>query len=178
MSIAYLIGMAVGIAAAIALVVVAVKRGERYQDKNRPSEYDERQKAARGRAFQLGFFTLLGYNGLCCLLDAAEVRWCEPMNATVLGIFLSATVFVVTAIRLDAYLKMNENLKSTIWLWVLILICNGVPMVMHGLDGELFWYRNGMLGGNWTNALCFAMAAVTLGVQLAHSWAQRKEDAE
>lgn len=50
MSIAYLIGMAVGIAAAIALVVVALKRGERYQDKNRPSEYDERQKAARGFA--------------------------------------------------------------------------------------------------------------------------------
>ena len=176
MSIAYLIGLAVGIAAAVILVVIVARFGARYQDKNRPSEYDERQKAARGKAFQVGFFTLLGYNGLCYLLDVAEVRWCEPMNATVLGIFLSATVFVVTAIRLDAYLKMNENLKSTIWLWALILLCNGVSMVMRGIDGELFWYRNGMLGGDWTNALCFLMAAVALGVQLAHSWAQRKEE--
>lgn len=172
----YLVGMLCGIVAAIIVAVLITQFGKKFENKNLPAEYDERQKLARGKAFQAGFFTLLIYNGICYLLEFMEIDWCEPGNAIVLGIFLAVTVFAVTAIRADAYMRLNENLKSSVLLWVVLLVCNGVTTGLNIASGDLLRYQDGRLSGNWVNALCCAMAAVILGVQLAHSWRLKREE--
>ena len=124
----YLVGMLCGIVAAIIVAVLITQFGKKFENKNLPAEYDERQKLARGKAFQAGFFTLLIYN------------------------------------------------DSAVLLWGVLRVCNGVTTGLNIASGDLLRYQDGRLSGNWVNALCCAMAAVILGVQLAHSWRLKREE--
>lgn len=69
-----LLGAAVGVAmAAVIWAVVVSLRKKRSGD---APEFDERQLAARAKAYSSAFFTLLGYLAVVALLDSvAEVRW-------------------------------------------------------------------------------------------------------
>ena len=69
-----LLGAAVGVAiAAVIWAVVVSLRKERSGD---APQFDERQLAARAKAYSSAFFTLLGHLAVVALLDSvAEVRW-------------------------------------------------------------------------------------------------------
>lgn len=69
-----LLGAAVGVAmAAVIWAVVVSLRKKRSGD---APQFDERQLAARAKAYSSAFFTLLGYLAVVALLDSvAEVRW-------------------------------------------------------------------------------------------------------
>ena len=68
------LGAAVGVAmAAVIWAVVVSLRKERSGD---APQFDERQLAARARAYSSAFFTLLGYLAVVAVLDSvAEVHW-------------------------------------------------------------------------------------------------------
>lgn len=95
------LGAAVGVAIAVVIWVVVVSlRKERSGD---APQFDERQLAARAKAYSSAFFTLLGYLAVVALLDSvAEVRWCDLYTACFLGMMLALDVFAVAAIRSDA----------------------------------------------------------------------------
>ena len=69
-----LLGAAVGMA--IAAVIWAVVVSLRKKRSGDAPQFDERQLAARAKAYSSAFFTLLGYLAVVALLDSvAEVRW-------------------------------------------------------------------------------------------------------
>lgn len=69
-----LLGAAVGVA--IAAVIWAVVVSLRKKRSGDAPQFDERQLAARAKAYSSAFFTLLGYLAVVALLDSvAEVRW-------------------------------------------------------------------------------------------------------
>lgn len=78
------LGAAVGVAIAVVIWVVVVSlRKERSGD---APQFDERQLAARARAYSSAFFTLLGYLAVVAVLDSvAEVHWCDLYTACFLG---------------------------------------------------------------------------------------------
>lgn len=76
-----LLGAAVGVA--IAAVIWAVVVSLRKKRSGDAPEFDERQLAARAKAYSSAFFTLLGYLAVVALLDSvAEVRWCDLYTAS------------------------------------------------------------------------------------------------
>lgn len=104
----YYLGFIVGLVVTLAislLVFFAVRR------KTGKSQYDERQIAGRGKAYQAGFFTLLIAETLCSV--AEHLGWI-PDGGLLLdagAMLLSIAVFAIRAIHLDAYIAMNDNAK-------------------------------------------------------------------
>ena len=136
------LGAAVGVAIAVVIWVVVVSlRKERSGD---APQFDERQLAARARAYSSAFFTLLGYLAVVALLDSvAEVRWCDLYTACFLGMMLALDVFAVAAIRSDAYFGIHERPVASIVLFAFVAVLNlgvaiarfaaGEPLLENGL---------------------------------------------
>ena len=106
------LGAAVGVAIAVVIWVVVVSlRKERSGD---APQFDERQLAARARAYSSAFFTLLGYLAVVAVLDSvAEVHWCDLYTACFLGMMLALDVFAVAAIRSDASASMSVRSRRS-----------------------------------------------------------------
>ena len=136
------LGAAVGVAIAVVIWVVVVSlRKERSGD---APQFDERQLAARAKAYSSAFFTLLGYLAVVALLDSvAEVRWCDLYTACFLGMMLALDVFAVAAIRSDAYFGIHERPVASIVLFAFVAVLNlsvaiarfaaGEPLLENGL---------------------------------------------
>lgn len=122
-----LLGIAVGVAIAVVIWVVVVSlRKERSGD---APQFDERQLAARARAYSSAFFTLLGYLAVVALLDSvAGVRWCDLYTACFLGMMLALDVFAVAAIRSDACFGIHERPVASI-----ARFATGEPLLENGL---------------------------------------------
>ena len=79
-----LLGAAVGMA--IAAVIWAVVVSLRKKRSGDAPQFDERQLAARAKAYSSAFFTLLGYLAVVALLDSvAEVRWAARSTRSLAG---------------------------------------------------------------------------------------------
>ena len=117
------LGAAVGVAIAVVIWVVVVSlRKERSGD---APQFDERQLAARARAYSSAFFTLLGYLAVVAVLDSvAEVHWCDLYTACFLGMMLALDVFAVAAIRSDAYFGIHERPVASIVLFAFVAVLN------------------------------------------------------
>ena len=177
MSAAYVAGVIAGVLAGVAVValmcVIARKKGKVRFGK---CAYDERQQFARGKAFQAGFFTILIYEVVYAIVDAAGVKWCENLTGILLGLFLGVTVFAVVAITRDAYIKINERPNSWMGIWVVMILLNLFCGVRQAIQGELF--ENGMLTEQWMNWMCAVMFIVILIAQLTHNRKLRREELE
>lgn len=138
--ISYYIGVVVGF-----LFVVGFGLLIRFtrQSKRLKPEFDERQVAARGKAYKAGFFTLLIYGAVRTALQAFGVEWCSGLVFEVIGIVIGAGVFAVVAINNDAYLGFNEDNRHSMIILSLIgvlnLACGIIGIITDGLwkDGEV-----------------------------------------
>jgi hypothetical protein len=76
------------------------------------AQYDERQLVARGRAFHAGFFTLLIANGIgiCGMVLLPDLV--PAMAWPIGGCFLGVGVFSLVAIHEDAFVGMNQQIRS------------------------------------------------------------------
>ena len=118
-----LFGVATGVAVAVFLWALFVSlRNKRSGD---APQFDERQLAARAKAYSSAFFTLLGYLAVVAVLDSvAEVHWCDLYTACFLGMMLALDVFAVTAIRSDAYFGIHERPVASIVLFAFVAVLN------------------------------------------------------
>ncbi len=93
---------------------------------NTKQTYDERQIAARGKAFQYGFLTTVLCNIILgtAIVDVGNVLY--GPTALLLSAFLGMTVFVVVAVFNDAF-YMNKKQA------VIYLICIGLTVLLNGL---------------------------------------------
>ena len=143
--------------------------------------YDERQKLARAQA-GLHAFTAMG---VFFAADWAAIRfwgiWTEPGVDLYLGVFFGTAVFVVEAIRHDAYFGLRDNAKSFLLFGLLIVAMDAFSLIRFALRGgfaELV--QNGVLtdevspfaAGVWW---LIVVAAATLHL-LAEKRAEREED--
>lgn len=71
------------------------------------------------------------------LLDSvAEVRWCDLYTACFLGVLLALNVFVIAAIRSDAYFGMHERPVTLIVAFVFVAALNLGVAIARIADGE------------------------------------------
>ncbi len=137
--------------------------------------YDERQEQARGVAYKYGFLTLA-----VCVFLFDMVMTLFPWVGTEVGGYLcldlGITVFAVTAIRRDAYLRLYERPGKVVAL-----------LALSGLGG-LAWgvcslRKAGVLVDGTLNVSAALVAAsvsalLTLTVFLQRHFSNRREDDE
>ena len=135
MSIPFGIGVIVGLLAVIVAIVI-IKR------KNRGgSKYDERQVAARGKAFAGGFMTFLFSE---IVVFTIEIFTGEPLVIGVPGILsiiiilLALLVFVEVSIFLDAYFAPNKPMPKS---WYVVMTLLGITFIIKAVLDNDYWYR-------------------------------------
>lgn len=101
---AYAFGILLGILIGIIILIVTRKKGKR--------EYDERQMAGRGIAFQNGFFTLLILDAICTVGNMLGDLPGEAYIWHFCSMMIGVGVYALTAIHYDAYLGLRENPKK------------------------------------------------------------------
>ena len=92
-------------------------------------KYDERQTAARGAAFEAGFFTFLFYEILRVFLARLGVVWCGEAAGAVVGIVLAMTVFSGIAVCRDAFVGLNRRMGAS----AVVSLVVGLPSVLWGV---------------------------------------------
>ena len=133
MSITFGIGLVVGLLAVLVTVVILKK-----QNKNK---YDERQVAARGKAFAGGFMTFLFSE---VVVFTIEIFTGEPLVIGVPGVLsviimlLAALVFVEVSIFMDAYFQPNKKMPK---IWYISTTLLGIIFIIQALRDNDYWYR-------------------------------------
>ncbi len=172
-SLDYTLGVIAGMLFAMifAVIVTAVHKK---RNKQKPY-YDERQQIARGKAYEIGFFTLMFYFIVYGFVDTLGVVWCENFVGIFIGILIAIAVFVVTAIRKDAYIRINENIKSFLILGAVIVVIEAVCTVMNFIDGTFL--ENGKLSTSSIAMFVGILWLVILIALLVHNRKLKKEEA-
>ena len=170
------LGAAVGVAIAVVIWVVVVSL--RKEQSGDAPQFDERQLAARAKAYSSAFFTLLGYLAVVALLDSvAEVRWCDLYTACFLGMMLALDVFAVAAIRSDAYFGIHERPVASIVLFAFVAVLNLSVAIARFAAGEPL-LENGLLTRTSSMNLILGIAFVPVtAASSASAVRARREDA-
>lgn len=137
-----------------------------FKTKRVKPEYDERQMIARGKAYKVGFFTLLIYGAVCTVLQALEIYWCSGLLREVIGIVIGAGAFAVVAILNDAYLGFNENTGYTIGVISLIGLLNLGSGII-GILADGLW-KDGAVTTPIVNLLIFFLFLVIVVTYWLH----------
>ncbi|MCR5099227.1 MAG: hypothetical protein K6B14_09795, partial [Lachnospiraceae bacterium] len=122
-------GMAIGIVVGLIICVFIFKAVNK--DHRIKTEYDERQKAIKGRGYTYGFYTLLVYEAIMLIFSVGgypELPITEYMWHAV-GIYLGVTVVCVHAIWNRAYWGLNNDHKQYIIVVVVCFILNMLPLI-------------------------------------------------
>ena len=150
-----LLGMAVGIAAGVVILMVLFKK------KVLDMHFDERQERARGVAFKYGFFALAGSMLVLGGVDVA-VHWCDMMLGMCLCACIGVTVFAAIAIWKDAYLGLYEKPWKVLVLFAVLAVFNLGVAVTHLLDGGLV--ENGIVTFRAANMLAGATMLAVMAI--------------
>ena len=112
MNTSFAFGFAIGlmvVAAACAIVIKVLR-----QRNGKPVKYDERQQAARGKAFTLAYATLLIYLAVWMILNSLEIPFFSMYTSVLVGVLISVAVFAGYSIFTDAYFRASD--KPTSWI--------------------------------------------------------------
>ncbi|MBQ3373890.1 MAG: hypothetical protein IJI45_10775 [Anaerolineaceae bacterium] len=132
-SIGYIIGILLG----IILVIVFYKFSN--TNHKTKTQYDERQKELRGKAYQYAFYTLMIFEVLLFILDLCELPL--PFPGYLLhfaGICLGSLVLASYCIWKDVYWGLNNNRKRYGILFLVCGILNAIPVIGAITHGGLF----------------------------------------
>lgn len=166
----YALGLVFGVAVACAVVALLFKK------KLLDMTFDERQELARGKAFQYGFFTLVGCVLLYGTLDGAGLHWCDTLTGSVLCVCVALGVFAVTCILNDAYLSLKEKPRKVMTCFVLLTVLNlaiGAINVMNGTVVE-----DGGLAPGSVNLIVGVTTLVILAVYVVNYLLAQQEETE
>lgn len=129
-------------------------------------QYDERQKLERGKGFQAGFFTMLGYFLLYGAFDSITgIVWCSTLTGMVIGVCLGIFAFSVYCIEKDAYMSAHDKPNRIYILFGAVGLMNTVLGLSHIIDGNFI--QDGKLSDNMLNlfvgVLFLGLCAVLFG---------------
>ena len=166
----YALGLALGLAVGIGVVALLLKK------KVLDMTFDERQERARGKAYQYGFFTLLGCVIAYGVLDVVIGPWCDALAGGMICICLSLTVFATVCILNDAYLSLKENPRKVMTVFTLIMLLNLVIGVINVMNGAAI--EEGKLTAASVNLLIGVTTLVIMAVYVVNYLLARREEVE
>lgn len=167
-------GVAVGIMFGLLLCIILFKVANR--NHKLQTEYDERQKEVRGRAYQYAFYTIAFYEVAMMIMSMGEFSL--PVEEPILhfgGIILSALVLAVYSIRNGAYWGLNNNHRRYAIILLVAGILNAIPVVNSLVHGGMV--EDGKLSFPFLNLLVLIVLLV-LGAALLMEHAAEKREAE
>lgn len=171
MNTAWAIGFVVGILVAVVICTVLAKIAKKKGNVGK-GEYDERQQAARGKAFTMAYFSLLIYLALWMVLRSMEIPFFMTGLSVMIGALLSIALFVGYSIFHDAYFKASESPRSWIIIMGLVSLLNlgiGVGRLFRGETIAERLYDN-------MNLFVGALFLVVLGCVVVKRAIDRREE--
>ncbi len=141
------------------------------------NDFDERQIAARGKGYKVGFFTALIGLVVLILLDVAEISL--PIVDTakyIILLFISLGMFVVYCIMNDAYIGLHTKCRSNIVLWLIIVVFEIYQAVRDIIDGEMV--KDGMITESVITIAFVVLLLVIMSAMLIRSSQIKKREAE
>lgn len=170
---AYKIGLAAGAAlAAIAIVVIMLMKKSK-----KVSHFDERQKLARGRAYKAGYFTLITYMFLYGITDAVGLIWCDTLTGLCIGLIMGVAAFSIAAIHDDAFLALDENIRSWSMLSVIITVINLAVAVINSIRGRAI-AAEGLTFYSINYFVAGLFVLIFISLMIRNSRTSREEDEE
>ena len=157
-SVSYFIGIVIG----IILILVVYKFGNRNHKMS--TDYDERQKKARGKGYQYGYYAMMIYEAVLLILYIGEISL--PVESYVLhftGMLIGAMVLSTYCIWHDAYWGLNNNRRRYGLIFLVLGILNAVPVIGSAMHGGLL--ENGKLATSGLNMGVLVMLTV-IGAEL------------
>ena len=129
-------GFAMGLVFGLVLVVILFKLINK--DHKMLTEYDERQKAIRGRAYMYSFYAIVFYEVFMVLMDMAEVTFpVEDYLIHFIGILFGCTVLGAYSIWTGVYWGLNSDRKKYAVIFLILGIFNMVPVIGAYKSGEM-----------------------------------------
>lgn len=179
------VGSACGILLGLAFVWLLIKMIRKFGGKVdflcKKDSFDERQMIARGKAFQIAFFTLAGYVVvLAFIAEMYKASVLLSVGGLWLGIMISLLVFAITCILKDAYMSLYENAKGVLILFVLAALLNfGITAgnIAHGTK----LIEDNKLSGSSINlmiGIIFIIISAVFAGKLLYDKKQEQEDEE
>ena len=168
------VGLAVGVLVGLVIAVILL----RYMNKDRKvrTEYDEMQKAIRNQGYMYGFYTILIFEAILCLVPSFVRIPAEPIIVHFLPIFLGITVQASYCIWKDAYVGLNTNLNRYLAVAVIASLINFLSFFMAWKSGSLV--IDGILQAPFVNLLCALMFAILGIVGLLRKSTEREAEEE
>ena len=152
------VGFVIGLMIAAVLIVVLFKYANK--DGKVRTEYDERQKAVRGKAYKYAYYTAIFCQVIIMWLFMTGIELpVENYALSFTGIILSCTVLAVYCIKNDVYWGLNNDHKRYHVIFVIALALNIIPPAMlYTSKGTLL--ENGKIGMPMLNIVVIFMMIV------------------
>ena len=165
-------GFTVGLAVGIILVVLLLKFANTNHKKE--TEYDERQKAIRGRGYMFAFYTMMIYEAIMIFFGMSGVTFpVAPIAIHFIGIVLGGMVLASYCVWKDAYWGLNNNLKRYAVVFLATAALNAIPLISSVKSGG----KLDLMDGPILNLICLVMLGV-LGLEFLVKYLTDKDGAE
>lgn len=168
----YNIGMGVGLLVGLGVLVVNSKR----KKKSGECEWDERQIAARGECFMIGFWALVLASTFLALyaffIGKSLFETSETGN--IIAVLIGIGAFAVAAIIKDAYFSLKENKRQFFVMGTILSIMMGLGTIRFATEGLLV--ADGKLCDRSLIAFVFVLWVIIMITQAIHS--KREVDEE
>lgn len=189
----YLLGFIAGILLGVLILFIFSKIVKKFGGKvvfgcgKDRKDYDERQMFVRGKAYEAGFFTLIGYILIVgMLLDVMECSFIISFGVLWIGVAISIGIFVIICIVKDAYVSLRENAKGILIMFGSIGFLN----LVSGLPNRNNWLekveitRNGQtmectkLLPGIVNLVLGILFFILMAVLIGKIWYDKKQEKE
>ncbi len=129
------VGVMIGVAVGLLICVVLFRflRGKGHWEF--ASKYDERQTAARGFAYQCGFWTGISYLAVWFLLEECGFALLSTPYMLLIGMTLALSVQVSISIWKDAYYGINDDPKKFLITLAIIDLGNAAMLTAELVSG-------------------------------------------
>ena len=146
-NISYVLGFAIGLIIVLAIALIIRKTAKK---KGWSDDFDERQQIARGKAFQTGFFAMLGSLGIsiCITVAMGNVKYTPLYVCSVLLIvlFIGILSCTIQLIWTDAYISFrNSPTPNTILFFLIGLTQIGLGFI--NKNDNITYMPNLVIGG-------------------------------
>ena len=133
--------------------------------KNGEKKYDERQILEQGKAFKIGFFTMLIVFEVLILINLSGFT--GLIDSTVfyqIAIFIGLLAYVVYCIWTESYFAINEKTNRVIVAFAIIAIVNLVIGILNAFSGQMV--VDGRITFKVINPICALFFLIIFGVML------------
>lgn len=136
-------GFAVGLMIAAVAIVFIFKYANK--DGKVRTEYDERQKTVRGKAYRYAFYAEVFAQAVIMLIFMSDIELpIENYALLFIGIIIGCTVLATYCIWNDVYWGLNNDHKRYHVVFLIATILNVLPVIGPALGGSMF--INGKIG--------------------------------